>query len=69
MKLDVHWLFLHRNAHENLPDGCEQIRLLADDVLKEGFLEFGDLARIHLVQVSSHASVNDCHLLLNGHGS
>ncbi len=59
----------HRNAHEHLPDGWEQILVLADDVLKEGSLEFGDLARLHLVQVSSHTSVNDGHLLLNGHGS
>lgn len=51
----------------NLPDGCEQILVLAEDVLKESLLEFGDLARLHFIQVSSHTSVNDGHLLLNGH--
>ena len=38
------------------------------DVLCELLLEFCDLGGVHLVQESSDTAVDDCDLLLNGHG-
>ncbi len=52
-----------------LLDCSEQVLVLAEDVLQESLLELCDLARLHLVQVTSDTSVDDCYLLLNGHGS
>ena len=43
--------------------------MLAEDVLQESLLKLCDLAGLHLVQVTSDTSVDDCYLLLNGHGS
>lgn len=42
---------------------------MAEDVLQESLLELCDLAGLHLVQVTSDTSVDDCYLLLNSHGS
>ncbi len=50
-------------------DCGEQVLVLAEDVLQESLLELCDLAGLHLVQVTSDTSVDDCYLLLNGHGS
>lgn len=43
--------------------------MLTQDVLQEGLLKLGDLAGLHLVQVSPHASIDDRYLLFDGHGS
>lgn len=52
----------------NSLDGCQQVLVLAKNVLQESLLKLCDLAGLHLVQVTSDTSVNDCDLLLNGHG-
>lgn len=43
--------------------------MLAQDVLQEGLLELGDLARLHFVQVTPHTGVDDSYLFFNGHWS
>lgn len=53
----------------DLPDSSQQVLVLAQDVLQEGLLKLGDFAGLHFVQVSPHTSIDDCHLLLNGHWS
>lgn len=54
---------------QNVPDGCQQVLVLAQDVLQEGLLELGDLAGLHFVQVAPHAGVDDSYLFFNGHWS
>lgn len=51
----------------NSLDGCQQVLVLAKNVLQESLLKLCDLAGLHLVQVTSDTSVNDRDLLLNGH--
>lgn len=51
------------------PDCSEEVLVLADDVLQESLLKLCNLAGLHLVQVTSDTSVDDCYLLFNGHGS
>lgn len=51
------------------PDSVEQVLVLADDMLQESLLEPCDLAGLHLVQVTSDTGIDDCYLLLNGHGT
>lgn len=53
----------------DLLDGSQQVLLLAQDVLQEGLFELCDLAGLHFVQVSPHTSIDDGHLLFNGHRS
>lgn len=53
----------------DLLDSSQQVLVLAEDVLQEGLLELGDLAGFHFIQVSPHTSIDDCHLLFNGHWS
>lgn len=53
----------------NVPDGRQQVLVLAQDVLQEGLLKLGDLARFHFVQVAPDPGVDDGDLFFNGHGS
>lgn len=43
--------------------------MLAENMLKKSLLKLCDLGWVHFVQVSPHTSIDDCNLLLNGHGA
>lgn len=59
----------HFVARNHILLNCgEQVLVLAEDVLQESLLELCDLAGLHLVEVTSDTSVDDCYLLLDGHG-
>lgn len=68
-KLHFSWSELKKTLAQtpNSPDGCQQVLVLAKNVLQESLFKLCDLAGLHLIQMTSDTSVNDRDLLLNGH--